>query len=64
MQRKAVAGAADKLRDRYQRGRVVQQFVTGSSPVSIAKRERIPPKMAVQVIRERLAEYELGDEAA
>ena len=64
MQTQTIAGAGDRLRDRYQRGRVVRQFVTGSSPVAISRREKIPPKLAEQIVRERLAEHEFGNQAA
>lgn len=63
MQTQAIAGAAERFRDRYQRGRVLMQFATGSSFREVSRRERLPEKVVSQVIREKLAERVLGEAA-
>lgn len=63
MRLQAIAGTGERLRDRYQRKRILVQFGTGSSFTEVAKRERLSEKVVNQVIRERLAEYEFGEAA-
>lgn len=63
MQPQAIAGAAERFRDRYQRDRVVKQFALGSPLASVARREKIARRLVEQVLRDRLAEQEFGEAA-
>jgi len=60
---KSVAGARQSVENQYQGPRILRQFLGGSSPLQVARRERLETATVVSIIREKLAEHVFGEAA-